>query len=86
MASSSGQISEPYKKHLMNIKMYCHVKTKSGDVTTNTQKSVDVKDITTFMNWMCSRRQTDGFAPSTVITAASCVNLKVSRLRQKLCG
>ena len=29
-------------------------------------------------------RQTDGFAPSTVITAVSCMNSKVSQLRQKL--
>ena len=47
----------------------------------NTRKSrnVDVKDILTFINWMCSMRQTDGFAHSTVtcITVASCLNPKI---------
>ena len=42
--------------------------TNGGDITTDTQKSE---------TWTFRTLQTDGFVPSTVITAISCVNSKV---------
>ena len=77
-SSSSTDISEPYKKHLTDIKSSAVYDKWWGRYLEYAKvRNVDIKDITTFMNWMCSMKQTDGFAPSTVISAASCVNSKI---------
>ena len=63
VSSLSKQISEPYKKHRMDMKSTA-VYDKWWERYNEYAKvrNVDIKDITTFMNWMCFTRHTDGFA------------------------
>ena len=40
-------------------------------------RGVPVEDVTSFMNWLCDMKERDQFAPTTIITAGSCVNSRI---------
>ena len=78
MASSSKEISEPYKKQLADIKsapVYDKWWKRYEEYASG--RGVPVDDVATFMNWLCKMKQNDEFAPTTIITAGSCVNSRM---------
>ena len=40
-------------------------------------RSSSTNDVKTFMNWLCTMKQSKEFAPATIISAGSCVNSKM---------
>lgn len=83
MKSSSDQICEPYQNHLMAIKSAA-VYAKWWDRYSKyaNGRNVEVTEVTTLLNWLCSMKQSNEYAPTTIISAASCVNSKMKIIYQ----
>ena len=78
MASSSKEISEPYKRQLADVKSpLTYEKRWRRYYEYANGCGVPVEDVTSFMNWLCDMKECDQFDPTTVITAGSCVNSRV---------
>ena len=78
MASSSKEISQPYKRQLADIKsapVYDKWWKRYDEYASG--RGVPVDDVTCFMNWLCNMKQNGDFAPTTIITAGSCVNSRI---------
>ena len=75
MASSSKEISESYKRQLVDIKSApTYEKWWRRYYEYASGCGVPVEDATSFMNWLCDMKERDQFAPTTVITAGSLKN------------
>ena len=79
MASSSSNISEePYKMQIVEMKsaaVYEKWWRRYNDYADG--RSSSTNDVKTFMNWLCTMKQSKEFAPTTIISAGSCVNSKM---------
>ena len=84
MASSSSNISEkPYKMQIVEMKSAAVYekwwRRYNGYADGRSSSTNDVK---TFMNWLCTMKQSKEFAPTTIISAGSCVNSKMKLNQQ----
>ena len=79
MASSSSNISEePYKMQIVEMKsaaVYEKWWRRYNEYADG--RSSSTNDVKTFMNWLCTMKQSKEFAPTTIISAGSCVNSKM---------
>lgn len=75
---SNTNISEPYINHLMDIKsksVYDKWSKRYSDYAKT--RNIEENNVTTFMNWLCSMNDSKQFAPTTIVTAGSCVNSRM---------
>ena len=77
-AASSEGIGEAYKQEFMNIKSrVIYDKWWERYMSYCTAREINIPEITSYMNWLCSMKQENEYAPTTIITAASCVNSRL---------
>jgi len=70
-------VSEAYMQDLMNIKSSAiYDKWWNRYNLYSSERSKNVDDVTTFLNWLCSMKQQ--FSGSTIISAGSCVNSRTN--------
>ena len=75
-------MSEAYMQDLMTIKSSAiYDKWWNRYNLYSSERSKNVDDVTTFLNWLCSMKQQ--FSGSTIISAGSCVNSRIKLLHQK---
>ena len=79
MVSSSSNISEePCKMQIVEMKsaaVYEKWWRRYNEYADS--RSLSTNDVKTFMNWLCTMKQSKEFAPTPIISAGSCVNLKM---------
>ena len=78
MASSSNISEKPYKMQIVEMKsaaVYEKWWRRYNEYADG--RSSSTNDVKTFMNWLCTMKQSKEFAPTTIISAGSCVNSKM---------